>query len=269
MIVFPNCKINLGLHIISKRADGFHNLQTVFYPVPLQDALEVVVSPENQTSLSVTGISIDSPPEENICFKAYQLLKKDFPELPPVAIHLHKAIPAGAGLGGGSADGAFMLLLLNKKFHLQIPEDQLLRYALQLGSDCPFFIKNVPSYAGSRGEDLQQISLDLSPCKIALVNPKLHINTGWAFSQIKPSGDRTSLQEIISLPPVQWKENLFNDFEAPVFAAYPEIATIKQKLYEAGAVYASMSGSGSTVYGIFSQEVPELSFPEHYFVRTV
>lgn len=270
MILFPNCKINLGLHILRKREDGFHDLETAFYPIPLTDALEAIHETNNQNliSFSSSGIAINGKEEDNICIKAYQLLKKDF-DLPPVKIHLHKVIPVGAGLGGGSSDGAFMLLLLNKRFALNISEKKLIEYALQLGSDCPFFIKNKACYATQRGEKLTPIQLDLSRYKIVLVNPGIHINTGWAFSQIHPSENRTSLLEIIQQPVENWKEELTNDFEDVVFRHHPLIKEIKQELYGKGAVYASMSGTGSTVFGLFKKEdTPEFNFPKEYFVRT-
>lgn len=188
--------------------------------------------------------------------------------MPAVKMHLHKTIPMGAGLGGGSADGAFTLVLLNRKFNLQIDEEGLIRYALQLGSDCPFFIRNTPSYATGRGENMKSIHLDLSAYKIVLVNPQIHINTGWAFSQIKPSANRASLEEIISLPVEQWKGNLNNDFEKAVFTSHPQIKECKEALYAAGAVYAAMSGSGATVFGLFPKAAtPALAFPENYFVK--
>jgi 4-diphosphocytidyl-2-C-methyl-D-erythritol kinase len=272
MIVFPNCKINLGLHILRKRADGFHDLETVFYPVALQDALEIVQNPSPSLDVEFTtsGLKIDSSVEENICFKAYQLLKKDFPELPSIKMHLHKVIPSGAGLGGGSSDGAFTLSLLNKKFNLNLSEEQLIRYALRLGSDCPFFIKNKPCFATSRGEKLEGIELNLSNYKIVLVNPRIHVPTGKAFSKITPSDERTSIKEIIHQPIEHWKDLLKNDFEESVFEEHPEIKIIKEKLYKQGAVYASMSGSGSTVYGLFEKAtMPQLDFPSHYFVKIV
>ena len=271
MIAFPNCKINLGLHILQKRADGFHDLETVFYPIPLRDGLEIIqnASPsQNQIEFTSSGLAIDAEPEDNICVKAYHLLKKDFPQLPSVKMHLHKTIPSGAGLGGGSADGAFTLLLLNKKFNLDLNEDQLTQYALQLGSDCPFFIINKPSYATGRGENLQSIELDLSSYQIVVVNPDIHVNTSWAFSQITPHKERKSLKEIITLSIAEWREYLKNDFEEVVFLHHPEIKNIKEQLYEQGAVYASMSGSGSTVYGLFDKNaLPQFHFPAHYFVR--
>ncbi len=271
MIVYPNCKINLGLHILQKRADGFHDLQTVFYPVALQDGLEVIQNAAGtDVEVTTSGLAIDVQPHDNICYKAYQLLKKDFPRLPAVKIHLHKVIPSGAGLGGGSADAAFTLILLNKKFGLGLSEEQLIAYALQLGSDCPFFIINEPCFATGRGEELEKIHLDLSAYQMVLVNPKIHINTGWAFSRITPNPQRESLKNIISLPVQQWKEQLTNDFEEAVFSQYPEIKKIKEQLYQQGAVYASMSGSGSTVYGLFlKNDLPQLNFPSHYFVKSL
>ena len=186
MIVFPNCKINLGLKILGKRDDGFHNLETVFYPIPFKDALEIIANTQNKNGVEFTGtgLAVDGEAIDNLCVKAYQLLKNDFPQLPAVKIHLHKAIPMGAGLGGGSADAAFMLRLLNEKFNLNLSTPQLLNYALQLGSDCPFFISNKPCMATGRGEVLEEVAVDLSAYKIVLINPGIHINTGWAFSQL-------------------------------------------------------------------------------------
>lgn len=272
MIVFPNCKINLGLHILRKRGDGYHDLQTVFYPVPLQDALEVVrhPSPAADIAYSGSGLVVQGKTSDNSCVKAYQLIKQDFPDLPPVKMHLHKTIPMGAGLGGGSADGAFTLVLLNRKFNLGIDEKGLVRYALQLGSDCPFFIKNTPSFATGRGEILEDCPVDLSPYLFILVNPGIHINTGWAFSQITPSAEKPLLKEIVQLPVALWKGRLTNDFEEPVSRHHPEIGRIKTKLYEGGAVYAAMTGSGSTIFGLFPKEAkPAFDFPAHYFVRMV
>ncbi len=272
MILFPNCKINLGLHILRKREDGFHDLETVFYPIPLQDALEVIHHPSPTTDIefSSSGLKIEGPVSDNLCVKAYFILKKDFPQLPLVKMHLHKTIPMGAGLGGGSADGAFALLLLNKKFNLGIGQEQLIRYALQLGSDCPFFVKNEICYATGRGEMMESINLDLSAYKFTIINPGIHVNTGWAFSQIKPSADKQPIKETIKLPVEDWNGRLTNDFEEPVSRHYLEISDIKQTLYDKGAVYASMTGSGSTVFGIFPKEAePSFSFPAHYFVKTV
>ena len=268
MILFPNCKINLGLNITRKRPDGFHDLQTFFYPIPITDALEVITLEDKNAPFQFTlsGTSIDAS-TENICIKVYQLLKKDY-QIPPVTMHLHKAIPVGAGLGGGSADGTFTLLLLNKKFNLNLTEDQLLHYALALGSDCPFFIKNVPCIATGRGEVLQPMPLDLSAYKLVLINPGIHINTGWAFSQLQPKEPETPLAQIIQLPIDKWKGNLINDFEDSIFSHHPEINGIKETLYSTGAIYASMSGTGSSVFGIFEKDrTLKLNFPEHYFVK--
>mgnify|MGYP003575715138 CR=1 FL=1 len=268
MILFPNCKINLGLHITGKRKDGFHNLETVFYPVPITDALEIISSPQQEKDIefNLTGATIDGG--DNICIKAYQLLKQDFPHLPPVQMHLHKTIPIGAGLGGGSADGAFTLLLLNKNYHLQLSQHQLLYYALQLGSDCPFFIINKPCIAGGRGEDLVEIGLDLSAYKLVIVNPGIHINTGWAFSQLMPKAPANSLIEIVKKPINEWKDFLINDFEEPIFHHHPSIKKLKEDLYQSGAVYASMSGSGSTVFGLFPKDQNvSFSFPPAYFIK--
>ncbi|HEU4470730.1 MAG TPA: 4-(cytidine 5'-diphospho)-2-C-methyl-D-erythritol kinase [Flavisolibacter sp.] len=272
MVVFPNCKINLGLYITRKRADGFHDLETVFYPIALHDALEIVHAPQGQKELSFTGSGrvIDGPVENNICYKAYRLLQKDFPDLPPIHMHLHKLIPSGAGLGGGSADGAFTLVLLNRKFNLGLSEESLLRYALILGSDCPFFIRNKPSYAEGRGEVLEDISLDLSGYSIVLVNPGIHISTAWAFSEIKPQGGRESLKTVTGRPVEEWRGRLTNDFEAIAARAYPEIGNIIRQLYESGALYAAMSGSGSTVFGLFRKKPEGLPlFPPSYFVKEI
>jgi 4-diphosphocytidyl-2-C-methyl-D-erythritol kinase len=247
-------------------------LETIFYPLPLQDALEIIHHPAPLTDVdySGSGLIVAGNVSDNICVKAYHLLKLDFPQLPPVKMHLHKTIPMGAGLGGGSADGAFTLLLLNKKFNLGITQEDLLRYALQLGSDCPFFIRNTPCYATGRGEVMEELSLDLSAYKFAVVNPGIHVNTGWAFSQITPSPDKPSLKTAIQLPVEQWKNRVTNDFEEPVSTLYPEIGNIKKTLYQQGALYAAMTGTGSTVFGIFSKLAdPELTFPTHYFVKIV
>lgn len=271
MITFPNCKINLGLHILRKRSDGFHDLETIFYPIALQDALEIVHS-EAATAItfSMSGASLDIASSENICVKAYYLLKKDFPNIPSIQMHLHKAIPSGAGLGGGSADGAFTLLLLNDKFQLHISEDQLIQYALQLGSDCPFFIKNKACIGTGRGEKLEPIALDLSDYKIVIINPQIHINTGWAFSQLQPNAERFTLKEVIQQPITDWKHHLKNDFEEPIFKQYPEIEAIKQDLYNNGALYAAMTGTGSTVFGLFEKEnTLTLSFPNNYFIKEI
>jgi 4-diphosphocytidyl-2-C-methyl-D-erythritol kinase len=272
VIVFPNAKINLGLRILQKRSDGYHNLETIFYPLPLKDALEVVpfkkLLPDHNTLFTTSGFNIEGDSNNNLCLKAYGILKKDFAGLPPVQIHLHKSIPAGAGLGGGSADSAFTLKLLNEKYDLALSEEQLISYASQLGSDCAFFIINKPCYATGRGEILEQINIDLSAYKFLVVNPGIHIDTGQAFLNILPAPPGRPLKEIIEGSIEKWKDELFNDFEKMAFKQYPEIADIKDQLYVAGAMYASMTGSGSTVYGIFPKQAKlQLSFPSGYFVR--
>ncbi|MDQ6903656.1 MAG: 4-(cytidine 5'-diphospho)-2-C-methyl-D-erythritol kinase [Bacteroidota bacterium] len=268
MISFPNCKINLGLNVIQKRNDGYHDLESVFFPVRLYDALEIVAA-ENETQLSTSGIDVGNP-EDNLCLKAFHLLKKDYPQIPEINIHLHKTIPTGAGLGGGSADAAFMLLLLNKKFNLEIPGGKLYVYALQLGSDCPFFLLNKPCFGTSRGEILEPISLSLSGYKIILIYPALHINTSAAFAVIKPRIPAKNVRQIVAQPIETWKNELHNDFENFVFENYPQVKEIKDELYGAGAVYASMSGSGSTVFGIFNKNsVIDYPSKSGYFTKTI
>lgn len=249
MIIFPNCKINLGLHILRRRTDGFHDLETVFYPLPLTDALEVLS--DNNLQFNSSGIPVPGDEQDNLCLKAWRLLKADFPELPPVKIHLHKHIPIGAGLGGGSADAAFVLQLLNDKFRLGISDEKLVDYAARLGSDCPFFIRNKACYATGRGEVLEPLELDLSRYSWLLIYPGIHVNTGWAFGQITPRVPEQELQQSILQPVEEWKSLIFNDFETPVFSAHPVLGEIKAQLYEAGALYATMSGSGSAMVGIF------------------
>lgn len=267
MIIFPNCKINLGLHITRKRSDGYHDLETIFYPLPLFDVLEIIKA-EKDLPFTVTGIPIPASGSGNICLRAYNLLKKDFPQIPHFEWHLHKVIPTGAGLGGGSADGAFAIKLINTYCNLGLSVEKMGHYALQLGSDCPFFIINKPSFACGRGEFLETIPLDLSAYKFVIVHPGIHISTANAFQRIIPGEPGISLKQIISSPVDTWKQELKNDFEEPVFATHPEIKKIKEALYHAGAIYASLSGSGSAVYGIFKKEDnPGFTFPKDYFVK--
>jgi len=260
MIQFSPCKINLGLSILEKRADGFHALETVFYPVALQDIVEIVpeklVGKENSNTINGvafthTGIPIPGDASNNLCVKAYHLLKADYPHIGAVKLHLHKNIPMGAGLGGGSADGTSVLILLNRLFELKLTQKQLLEYAARLGSDCPFFIFNEACHATGRGEILNPISIDLSNYTIALIHPGIHIATPWAFQQLSPYVKEKSILTIIKQPIETWKAELINDFEAPVFKAHPELEALKNNLYEQGAIYASMSGSGSSLFGIF------------------
>jgi 4-diphosphocytidyl-2-C-methyl-D-erythritol kinase len=274
MVTFPNCKINLGLNIIQKRSDGYHDLETVFYPILIKDILEIITDlnpvPNNDIHYASSGLKVEGDTVNNLCVKAYQILKKDFPQLPPIKIHLHKTIPMGAGLGGGSADGAFTITLINQKYQLGLSQERLIQYALQLGCDCPFFIRNKPCLAKGRGEILSEIDLELNQYQFLIVNPGIHISTAWAFSQIKPSRAFYPIEETILLPIGQWKNMLVNDFEQPVTQQYPEIASIIQQLYAQGAIYASLSGSGSTVYGIFQKgPINRPIFPNHYYIAQV
>lgn len=250
MVCFPNCKLNIGLYITSKRADGYHNLETIFYPVVgLKDVLEVV--PADVTDITLYGKTVAGDKHYNLIWKAYQLLKQDFPNLPALSIHLLKNIPMGAGMGGGSADGAFMIRLLNDYCLLGLGNEAMRNYALQLGSDCPFFIENTPQYATGRGEVMKPVGIDLSAYSIQLICPQVHVSTAAAFKMITPKPAPFDLQILPELPIEQWKDAVSNDFEAPVFAQHPELAAIKGQLYAQGAIYAAMSGSGSTIYGIF------------------
>jgi 4-diphosphocytidyl-2-C-methyl-D-erythritol kinase len=272
MIVFPNCKINLGLNVLQKRSDGFHELETIFYPLPVHDILEIVflkkLRGQPGIPFSVSGLKIDGEKNSNLCIQALKLLIKKIPHMPSVQLHLHKVIPTGSGLGGGSSDAAFTLKVLNEIFGLDLSKEQLIKYAAQTGSDCPFFIINTPCFSKGRGEILEEIDLDLSPYKIVLANPGIAINTREAFTGITPALPEVSIKEIIKRPIEDWKNELKNDFEKTIFSHYPVIAKIKDDMYDAGALYASMSGSGSTVFGIFSkQQSPRLSFPSNYFVR--
>lgn len=242
--------------MLRKRSDGYHDIDSIFYPVPLKDVLEIITIHGTQPALSIYGMPVQGEAADNICSKAWHLLKKDFPDLPAVHIHLLKNIPMGAGLGGGSADGTFMLQLLNDQFVLGISSDRLMEYALRLGSDCPFFINNQPAHATGRGEKLIPVQLDLAGLQLVLVHPGIHVNTGWAFSQLRLPDQPlpTLVAEAIAKPVTAWKQLLVNDFEQPVFEKYPEILDIRETLYQKGAVYASMSGSGSTVFGLFEKE---------------
>ncbi|MEO6167416.1 MAG: 4-(cytidine 5'-diphospho)-2-C-methyl-D-erythritol kinase [Chitinophagales bacterium] len=259
MISFPNCKINLGLRILNRRADGYHNLISVFYPVQWCDALEFIESAV--FSFESGGLKIDGSAEDNLCAKAYRLLQKLY-ALPPVMIALLKNIPMGAGLGGGSADGAFMLKMLSEYFKLNLSGVELKSHALQLGSDCPFFLENKPKLVTGKGELLETIAIDLSAFHAVIIYPEIAINTASAFREYAKAANKiapdalVNFREVLKLPILQWKDFLLNDFEPVVVKQYPEIGRIKKQLYDAGALYASMSGSGSAVYGIF-QDKPD------------
>jgi 4-diphosphocytidyl-2-C-methyl-D-erythritol kinase len=267
MILFPNAKINIGLQVLQKREDGYHDISTVFYPVKVYDVIEVIETTELHFERS--GIDFKNV-NDNSCIKAWRILKNDFPALPNVSLHLFKNIPVGAGLGGGSADAAFSLMLLNTKFDLGLSVTQLAGYAIQLGSDCPFFIYNNPCVATGRGEILEPVLLDLSIYDILIIYPGIHINTRTAFSLLKTTAENTFTKDNIKLPASNWRDNIRNDFEQPIFKMHPEIQELKQHLYELGAIYVSMSGSGSSVYGIFNKgSRPDLKFPENYFFAWV
>jgi len=252
MITFANAKINIGLQVLNRRPDGYHNLETVFYPVKLYDILEIV--PADALKLKVSGIEIPNGNQDNLCIRAYHLLAQDF-DLSPVCIYLHKHIPIGAGLGGGSADAAFLIKLLSQYFKLNLSEEQMENYARTLGADCTFFIRNKPVYATGIGDVFTSVAVDLSAYHLVLVKPPIHIATGEAYGSIRSSRESKNLLESINLPVEVWKEKIFNDFETGIFSRHPEIRGIKSQLYEKGAVYAAMSGSGSTVYGIFKERV--------------
>lgn len=257
MITFPNAKINLGLNIVEKRPDGYHNLETIFYPINLQDALEVTRRENNdkEYTLHISGALLEGEPEDNLVVKAYKLLKKDYPGLLPVDIHMYKHIPAGAGLGGGSSDAACMIKLLNDKFSLGLSTERMEEYAVKLGADCAFFIRNKPVFATGIGNLFEPVELSLKGYHIILIKPDIFVSTRNAFAEIKPVRPAVSLKEIVKQPIETWKSSMKNDFEDSVFKKFPEIAAIKDELYDLGAVYAAMSGSGSSVYGIFKAPI--------------
>jgi 4-diphosphocytidyl-2-C-methyl-D-erythritol kinase len=259
MIVFPKAKINLGLRITGKRPDGYHDIETIFYPVSLSDALEFVVSakPLKKDILTVTGINTGSDPEDNLVIKTVRKLRDKY-SFPFLIIHLHKVIRAGAGLGGGSSDAAYLLKAINRCFKLFIAEQDLKDTALELGSDCPFFLDANPAFASGRGEILKSIRPVLTGYYVLLLNPGISINTREAYQSCRPEQPSTSLFQLIDRPVNEWKELIINDFEDFAFKKYPRIGQIKNDLYNSGALFSSMSGSGSTVYGIFSGK-PELS----------
>ncbi|WP_339867789.1 4-(cytidine 5'-diphospho)-2-C-methyl-D-erythritol kinase [uncultured Algoriphagus sp.] len=264
MISFPNAKINLGLHITSKRKDGYHDIETCMIPIPLSDALEMIIE-NKKTTFESSGLNIPGETKDNLILKAYQLLKKDFPNLPHLSIHLHKNIPMGAGLGGGSADAAFALTLMNNLFDLILDDFFLEEYAAQLGSDCAFFIENTPKIATGRGEILEPIALNLKGTHLVLINPGIHIGTKEAYAGVTPSTPKVKLEEVLA-DKRRWKDELVNDFEASIFPNHPEIARIKDKLYENGAYYAAMSGSGSSVFGLFEEKPTQIDWDNKLFV---
>jgi 4-diphosphocytidyl-2-C-methyl-D-erythritol kinase len=271
MITFPVAKINLGLNVVEKRSDGYHNLQTVFYPVPIMDALEIVPMSEGFPSdvdcdLKVTNITIEGDEQRNLVVRAYQLLKADFPNMPRVHAHLWKGIPTQAGMGGGSSDCGYMIRLLNETFELGLTSEQMQQYAARLGADCAFFIESRASYAEGIGELLQPIDLDLSGWYIGVVRPDIPVPTKEAFSRIHPHYPALNCREVVKQPVETWRDTLTNDFEESVFTLHPEIGNVKEQLYKMGATYAAMSGSGSALFGLFKEEPNELrqAFPNMF-----
>jgi 4-diphosphocytidyl-2-C-methyl-D-erythritol kinase len=253
MICFPHSKINIGLRIVEKRNDGFHNIETVFYPIHgLYDCLEIHES--QKLSFTNTGLEIDAPIEKNLCVRAWQILNS-YKSIPPVAIHLHKHIPFGAGLGGGSADAAFVLTALNSYYNLQLSVEIIEKLALELGSDCPFFIQSKPVFAEGRGELFSSCSINLANYYIVLANPNIHVSTAMAYAGVTPHKRPHTMLHDLSTNPHEWKGVIENDFETSVFKQFPAIKELKNTMYNHGAIYAAMSGSGSTVYGIFENEV--------------
>lgn len=258
MILYPNAKINIGLNVVEKRPDGYHNLETVFYPIDLQDAIEIKEikgdAPQCGYQLKVSGTVLDGSPEDNLVIRAYKLLKADF-DIPPLAIGLYKHIPTGAGLGGGSSDAAYTIKTINERFALGLNDQQMEEYCARIGADCSFFIKNKPVFATGIGNVFEPIQLNLRYKQLVLVKPDIFVSTKDAYSLVKPARPEHSLLELLSQPIETWKDTVKNDFEPSVFAKHPEIAAIKDLMYDLGAQYASMSGSGSSVFGIFDDPV--------------
>ena len=275
MITFPIAKINLGLNVVEKRADGYHNLQTVFFPVPLLDALDVQemgteFPSQYDCDLKVSNMHIDGDEQRNLVVRAYNLLKQDFPDMPRVHAHLYKGIPTQAGMGGGSSDCGFMITLLNKMFNLGLSDEQMIQYAARLGADCAFFILNKPCYAEGIGEKLQLIQLSLSGWYLSLVRPDIPVSTREAFALIKPHYPEFNCKEVVQLPVEEWRGKLTNDFEDSVFAVHPELGAVKDRLYELGATYAAMSGSGSTLFALSKQPLNLDEFAqEGTFITTI
>jgi 4-diphosphocytidyl-2-C-methyl-D-erythritol kinase len=262
LLYFPNAKINIGLNILSKREDSYHNIESVFFPIPLKDVLEIIPA----TKFEFTYSGVKNIEGTHLCEKAYNLLKAKY-DFSPVKCHLHKAIPIGGGIGGGSADASFMLKALNSFFNLKISNARLKEFALEIGSDCPFFIDNTAKHVTGRGEIMEEVNLSLKGYYLVLINKRIHISTKEAYLGLSiQEKENTSLKQIIGNTPVsEWKDHIKNDFEDSIFKKYPEIENIKADLYHKGALYASMSGTGSTVYGIFKNEINLEDFPSNYF----
>jgi len=260
MIVYPNAKINLGLNITRKRPDGYHDLETVMYPIPLYDELEIEEA--DQLSFEIEGIKLEDDGKENLVIRAYRLLAEHYP-IKPVKIHLVKNIPSGAGLGGGSADAAFMLKAINQLFSLRICNSELEKMASKLGADCALFIDNKPKMCRGIGDQLTPVNIDLNNYQIMIVKPEVHISTAEAYRGCNPGIWETPLSEIINLPIEQWKDGMKNDFESQVFALHNELFDLKQRFYDSGAIYSAMSGSGSSLFGIYKKGTIKDSFSDH------
>lgn len=267
MLLLPNCKINLGLQVVRKRPDGYHDLQTVFYPIPLRDNLELreLRNSDAPYALQLAGKTIEGNPDDNLIIKVYRQLKEEF-DLPALDIYLYKHIPLGAGLGGGSSDAAFMMKGLNEVFELGLSDYEMERRLAGLGADCAFFVQNVPAYATGIGDELTPIPLSLKGMYIVLVKPDVFVSTREAYAGVTPKEPEHDLLKALRRPVTEWRDRVVNDFEPSVFAAHPELAAVKQTLYDMGADYAAMSGSGSTLFGLFSRPVPEARkvFKEHF-----
>lgn len=258
MLLLPNCKINIGLNIVSKRSDGYHNLETVFFPIPLRDNLEFkeIENEDVPYRLVSGGVPIEGKPEDNLIVKVYLDMKAEF-NLPALELSLYKNIPMGAGLGGGSSDAAAMMKGLNEAYNLQLSAEDMEKRLAKFGADCPFFVRNKPAYATGIGDELTNCNVSLKDKFIVLVKPDVFVSTKEAYAHVTPKLPAIPLAEAIKLPIKTWKEQIVNDFEQSVFPFHPELPAIKQTLYDMGAVYASMSGSGSTMYGIFNRPTPE------------
>ncbi|MDR0415192.1 MAG: 4-(cytidine 5'-diphospho)-2-C-methyl-D-erythritol kinase [Prevotellaceae bacterium] len=253
MLQLSNAKINLGLHVTQRRPDGFHNIETAFFPIGWSDVVEAL--PSREFSLRCTGIAVDAPPEKNLCTRAFRLLQEDF-DLPGVNVFLHKQIPSGAGLGGGSSNAAFVLRALNEIFHLSLSPQKLAEYAAQLGSDCAFFVYNTPMLATGRGDILHPVTVNLSGYELLVVKPPVGVSTSVAYAGVTPRTPQVNLRHVVGLRVEEWRKLLVNDFEPSVFAKHPTLREIKSRLYGCGATYAAMSGSGSALFGIF-EKIPD------------
>ncbi len=257
MYVLPNAKINIGLNIVSKRPNGYHNLQTVFYPIPITDAIEIrqIEKPVEPYEFETSGIFVPGIAKENLVVKVFLALQKEF-DLPPISINLAKHIPVGAGLGGGSSDCAFMMKMLNDFFSLDFSIEEMQSRLSAFGADCSFFVRNKPVFAEGVGDEFSPIGITLKGYFIVLIKPNIHISTQQAYSVVTPSMPAANLKDILTTEQVsQWRSRVNNDFEKFLFPLYPELVTIKNTLYDMGAIYASMSGSGSAIYGIFDRPV--------------